>query len=119
MQKVNLEDKLSQFTDYWNPRIVGELNSQHVKLVKLKGPFVWHQHELEDEMFFVIKGRLAMEFRDKTAFLDPGEFIIVPRGTAHRPVAEEEVWVMLFEPAGTLNTGNQENDFTRKDLEKI
>ena len=120
MEKVNIADKLSQFSDPWNPRIIGELNNQHVKAVKLLGEFVWHHHEHEDEMFLVIKGKLKMEFRDKTVEINPGEFIIVPRMIEHKPVAESEVEIVLFEPATTLNTGNvTDSDLTRKKLEKI
>lgn len=106
MDKVNLTDKLALFTSHWEPKIVGELNGQHVKLVKFKGPFVWHRNEAEDELFLVVKGSFNMEFRDRTVSLAEGEFIIVPRETDHRPVAEEEVHVLLFEPSSTLNTGN-------------
>ena len=119
MEKINLEQKLSLFSDHWNPRIVGELNGQHVKLAKLKGEFVWHHHEHEDELFFVLKGKLRMEFRDKSVEVKPGEMIIVPRGVQHKPVAEEEVHIMLFEPASTLNTGNIENERTRKELQRL
>lgn len=119
MEKVNIKQKLSLFTDYWNPRIVGELNGQHVKLVKFQGEFVWHKHDNEDEMFFVISGRFKMEFRDRTVVLNENDFLIVPRGIEHRPVAEQEVSVMLFEPATTLNTGNIENGLTKRNLEKI
>ena len=119
MEKVNLDQKLSLFSDHWNPRIVGELNGQHVKLAKLKGEFVWHHHEHEDELFYVVKGILKIEFRDKIVELKPGEMIIVPRGVEHKPVAEEEVHVMLFEPASTLNTGNVENERTRKKLQQL
>jgi mannose-6-phosphate isomerase-like protein (cupin superfamily) len=119
MQKVNIQEKLATFSDYWNPRIVGELNGQHVKAVKLKGEFVWHHHDHEDELFLVIKGKLKMEFREKTVEVNAGEFIIVPHGVEHRPVADEEVEIVLFEPASTLNTGNVENEKTRKVLEKI
>jgi len=119
MEKVNIKEKLGHFNDYWNPRIIGELNGQYVKAVKLKGPFVWHHHDHEDELFLVIKGRLGMEFRDKTVMVEEGEFIIVPRGIEHRPVADQEVHVLLFEPATTLNTGNIENEKTRNTLEKI
>jgi mannose-6-phosphate isomerase-like protein (cupin superfamily) len=106
MQKVNVDEKLALFSDHWRPKIVGELNGQHVKLVKFKGPFVWHHHEHEDEMFLVVRGRFRIEFRDREVELREGEFLIVPRGVEHRPVADEEVSVMLFEPATTLNTGN-------------
>ena len=106
MDKVNLRTKLALFTDHWAPRIVGELNGQHVKLVKFQGEFVWHKHDVEDEMFLVLHGTFQMEFRDRTVSLTEGEFLIVPRGIEHRPVAAEEVHVLLFEPAGTLNTGD-------------
>jgi mannose-6-phosphate isomerase-like protein (cupin superfamily) len=119
MEKVIIREKLDQFHDHWNPRIVGELNGQHVKAVKLKGEFVWHHHDNEDELFLVIKGQLKMEFRDKTVVVNPGEFIIVPRKVEHRPVAESEVEILLFEPASTLNTGNVENERTKKDLQRI
>lgn len=119
MDKVNLNEKLSLFTDYWNPRIVGELNGQHVKLVKFQGEFVWHKHDHEDEMFFVVSGQFNMEFRDKTVELKENEFLIVPKGVEHRPVAESEVSVMLFEPSTTLNTGNTKGELTRDTLEKI
>lgn len=113
MKKVNIAEKLALFNDHWNPRIVGELNGQHVKLVKLKGEFVWHQHAGEDEMFLVLEGDFTMEFRDRSVQLSKNDFLIVPRGVEHRPVANEEVSVMLFEPANTLNTGNVQNDFTK------
>jgi mannose-6-phosphate isomerase-like protein (cupin superfamily) len=119
MEKVNIQEKLNQFHDHWNPRIIGELNGQHVKAVKLKGEFVWHHHDFEDELFLVIKGNLRMEFRDKVVEVKEGEFIIVPRKVEHKPVAVEEVEILLFEPASTLNTGNVENERTRKKLEKI
>jgi mannose-6-phosphate isomerase-like protein (cupin superfamily) len=119
MNKVNISEKLSQFHDYYNPRIIGELNGQQVKAVKLKGEFVWHHHEHEDELFLVMQGKLKMEFRDKTLEIYPGEFIIVPRGIEHKPVAEGEVHILLFEPASTLNTGNIDDERTRKELEKI
>jgi mannose-6-phosphate isomerase-like protein (cupin superfamily) len=119
MEKVIIAEKLKQVSDYWNPHIVGELNGQHVKAVKLQGEFVWHHHDEEDELFMVMKGELAMEFRDKTVYVNPGEFIIVPRKVEHRPVAKEEVHILLFEPASTLNTGNVENEKTRKNLKRI
>jgi len=106
MEKVNLAEKFRRIQDHWNPRIAGELNGQHVKLVKFQGEFVWHRHEHEDEMFLVVEGQFRMEFRDRAVELEAGEFLIVPRGVEHRPVAEAEVSVLLFEPAGTLNTGN-------------
>ncbi len=113
MEKVNIAEKLALFNDHWNPRIVGELNGQHVKLVKFKGEFVWHQHAGEDEMFLVLEGNFTMEFRDRSVQLSKNDFLIVPRGVEHRPVANEEVSVMLFEPANTINTGNVQNDFTK------
>ena len=120
MDKVNVADKLELFHDHWRPKIVGELNGQHVKLVKFSGEFVWHQHEHEDEMFFVVRGRFRMQLRDRELELREGEFFIVPRGVEHRPVADEEVSVMLFEPAGTLNTGNvHDADKTAADLERL
>ncbi|WP_276483243.1 cupin domain-containing protein [Paraflavitalea pollutisoli] len=119
MEKINLADKFASFTEHWNPKIAGELNGQHVKLVKFQGPFTWHHHEHEDELFLVVKGSFIMEFRDKNVVLNEGEFIIVPRGVEHRPNAPEEVEVLLFEPAGTLNTGNVDNAFTQKELKNI
>ncbi|MBN3584519.1 cupin domain-containing protein [Algoriphagus aestuarii] len=118
-QKTSISEKLNRFSDHWNPRIVGELNNQHVKLVKFQGEFVWHKHELEDEMFLVIEGEFDMHFRDKVVSLTKNEFIIVPKGIEHKPVAKEEVSVMLFEPNTTLNTGNTVGNFTKSDLEKI
>lgn len=119
MKVINLEDKLSSFSDHWNPRVIAELNGQQVKLVKFQGPFTWHHHENEDELFMVVKGRFRMEFRDHTVWIEQGELIVVPRGVEHRPVADEETAVLLFEPASTLNTGNIENEFTIRDLESI
>ena len=119
MDKVNIAEKLSSFQDHWNPRIVGELNGQQVKLAKFAGAFTWHHHENEDELFLVIKGRFCMEFRDRKIWLEQGEFLIVPRGVEHRPVAEEEVEILLFEPASTLNTGNVRNEFTAENLQRI
>lgn len=118
-QKVNIAEKLDQFADHWNPRIVGELNGQHVKLAKFQGEFVWHKHDHEDELFLVVRGAFRMELRDKTVSLAAGDFIIIPKGTEHRPVADEEVHVMLFEPAGTLNTGDQVSGLTRRTLETL
>jgi mannose-6-phosphate isomerase-like protein (cupin superfamily) len=119
MQKVNLREKFDSFTEHWSPKIAGELNGQQVKLVKFQGPFVWHHHDNEDELFLVVKGRFRMEFRDSHVWLEEGEFLIVPRGIDHRPVAEEEAQVLLFEPASTLNTGNVRNERTKEQLEKI
>ena len=119
MEKVNLSEKFGLFNEYWTPKIAGELNGQHVKLVKFKGPFAWHHHNDEDELFLVIKGSFVMELRDKNIELKAGEFLVVPRGVEHRPNAAEEVEVLLFEPAGTLNTGNTENELTKRDLHTI
>ena len=116
---VNIQEKLALFHDHWNPRIVGELNRQHVKLVKFLGEFVWHQHDHEDELFLVVKRRFRMEYRDRHVWLNEGEFLIVPRGVEHRPVAEDEVYVLLFEPATTLNTGNVVNELTIQELERL
>ncbi len=119
MEIVNINQKLSLFSDHWSPKIVGELNGQQVKLAKLKGSFVWHKHDKEDELFFVIKGSLKIEFRDKMVVINENEFLIVPKGVEHRPVADEEVSIMLFEPATTLNTGDTEGSFTKKVLDSI
>ena len=119
MKKVNLAEKLSRFNDYFNPRIAGEMNGQQVKLVKFKGEFVWHRHDQEDEMFYVVKGSFDMHLREKVITVSEGEFIIMPRGVEHKPVANEEVAIMLFEPAGTLNTGNIVDGRTRSKLDWI
>jgi len=119
MPKVNLAEKLAAFDDHWNPRIVGELNGQQVKLVKFLGPFTWHHHDAQDELFLVVRGRFRMEYREGDEWIEQGEFLIVPRGVEHRPVADEEVEVLLFEPASTLNTGNVRNELTREALERM
>src|ERR1700692_2801676 len=129
MNKINLAEKLATISEYWKPYIAAELNGQLVKLDKLKGEFVWHHHENEDEMFLVVKGRFRIEFRagegarapkeDKTVCLEEGEFTVVPRGVEHKPVADEECWIVLFEPASTLNTGNVENERTLPQLERV
>ncbi|MCP2043599.1 cupin domain-containing protein [Pontibacter sp. HSC-36F09] len=120
IEKVKLSEKFSLIPDFWNPRIAGELNGQQVKLAKFKGAFDWHHHEQEDELFLVVKGSFDMEFRDKTITLQPGEFLIVPRGVEHRPVAHEEAEVLLFEPATTVNTGNlTDSERTRTNLERL
>jgi mannose-6-phosphate isomerase-like protein (cupin superfamily) len=119
MDKVNLRAKFALFADHWRPKIVGELNGQQVKLVKFLGEFVWHKHDREDELFFVVAGRFRMEFRDRHVWLEEGEFLIVPRGVEHRPVAEEEVHVLLFEPATTLNTGDVRNERTVERLDRL
>lgn len=119
MNKVNLAESLSRIHGEWSPKIVGELNGQHVKLVKLRGEFVWHHHEHEDELFLILKGRLRIQLRSSELSLEPGEFVVIPRGVEHRPIADEEVHVLLFEPAGTLNTGNVRDDRTVADPEHL
>ena len=119
MDKVNLAQKFSMFNEYWSPKIVGEINDSHVKLVKLKGEFVWHHHEAEDELFLVVKGKLLIKLRDQDILLEEGEFVIIPRGVEHLPVAEEEAQVLLLEPKTTLNTGNVDNERTVVDPERL
>jgi mannose-6-phosphate isomerase-like protein (cupin superfamily) len=119
MEKVNLAEKLALFDDHWSPRVVGELNGQHVKLVKFRGEFVWHRHDHEDELLLVVKGRFRMELRDREIWLVEGEFLVVARGVEHRPVADEEVHVLLFEPAGTLNPGDVLDERTVREPERI
>ncbi|SHJ68353.1 cupin domain-containing protein [Propionispora hippei] len=119
MEKVNIKEKLNLFNEYWSPRIIGEVNDSYVKIAKFKGDFIWHTHQKEDEMFYVLKGSLTIKFRDKAVLLQEGECIIIPRGIEHMPVADEEVYVMLIEPKATLNTGNIINDRTMETLEKI
>ncbi|MBN1584687.1 MAG: cupin domain-containing protein [Anaerolineae bacterium] len=119
MDKVNLGEKLALFDETWSPRIVGELNGQQVKLAKLRGEFVWHHHEAEDELFLVLKGRLVIKLEERDIVLEEGEFLIVPRGVEHKPVAEQEAHVLLFEPKSTLNTGNVRNERTIEDLQSI
>jgi mannose-6-phosphate isomerase-like protein (cupin superfamily) len=123
MEKINLEEKLGLINQHWKPHIVGDLNNQQVKLVKFQGPFTWHHHDNEDELFLVVKGRFRMEYREAASehsmWLEPGEMVIVPRGVEHRPVAEEEAHVLLFEPATTLNTGNVENELTVHHLARL
>ncbi|TND02875.1 MAG: cupin 2 conserved barrel domain-containing protein [Bacteroidetes bacterium] len=120
MEKIILSEKLALFSEHWSPKIVAELNGQQVKLAKLQGDFVWHHHETEDELFYVLKGTLFMDFRDKTITLQPGEMIVVPRGVEHKPRADEEVHLLLFEPASTVNTGAlEENERTKKKLDWI
>ena len=118
-EKVNLSEKLQQFTERWSPRIVGELNGQHVKLAKFKGEFVWHHHEQEDELFLVLRGSLSIHLRERIIELDEGEFFIVPRGVEHKPVAAAEAHVLLLEPSSTLNTGNVRNDRTVREPERL
>lgn len=118
-EKVNLKEKFELFKDHWTPKIIGELNGQQVKLAKLQGEFVWHNHQEEDELFLVIKGSLKIEFRDKTITLNEGEMYIVPKGVEHNPIAEEEVWVLLFEPATTKHTGEVKAELTQNKLDWI
>ncbi|HEX2606560.1 MAG TPA: cupin domain-containing protein [Flavisolibacter sp.] len=119
MEKVNLIEKFGLFQEHWDPKVVGALNGQQVKLVKFSGPFIWHHHDTEDELFLVVKGSFMMELRDRTIELKEGEFLIVPRGVEHRPVAEKEVWVLLFEPDTTVNTGGIINEKTKLTLEEL
>ena len=119
MQKVNLAEKFSLFDEHWSPKLVGELNGQHVKIAKVQGEFVWHRHDDEDELFLVVKGRLVIKLRDRDVTLGEGELFIVPRGVEHKPVAEEEAHILMFEPASTLRMGNVENERTVADLERL
>jgi mannose-6-phosphate isomerase-like protein (cupin superfamily) len=117
--KINIEQKLSLFSDHWNPRIIAELNGQHIKLAKIKGEFVWHSHENEDELFMVLKGDLTIEFRDKKIQLSPGEIVVIPKGIEHKPVTQGEVEIMLFEPVNTVNTGATGGELKREKLDWI
>jgi mannose-6-phosphate isomerase-like protein (cupin superfamily) len=117
--KINVEQKLSLFSDHWNPRIIAELNGQHIKLAKIKGEFVWHSHENEDELFMVLKGDLTIEFRDKRIQLSPGEIVVIPKGIEHKPVTQGEVEIMLFEPVNTVNTGATGGELKREKLDWI
>ena len=119
IEKVNLAEKFARFQEYWSPKIAGEINDSHIKLVKFKGEFVWHHHEHEDELFLVVKGRLLIKLRDGDIWLDEGEFVVIPKGVEHLPVAEEEAHVLLLEPKTTLNTGNVQNERTVSDVQRI
>ena len=119
MEAVNLLEKFDLLNEYWSPRLVGELNNQAVKIAKLKGEFIWHHHENEDEMFFVIKGELIIKLKDQDILLNENEFFIIPKGTEHKPIAKDEVWVMMFEPISTINTGNIKSDITIDKIERI
>ncbi len=119
IEKVNLAQKFRLFDNYWSPKIAGDVNDAHVKLVKVKGEFVWHHHEAEDELFLVVKGRLRIRLRDRDVDLTEGEFVIIPRGVEHLPVADGEAHVLLLEPKSTLNTGNVQNERTLADLERV
>ena len=116
---ITLADKFAQFTDLWHPRIVGELNEQHVKIAKVNGEFIWHSHAAEDELFLVVQGTLLMDFRDRTEEVRPGQLLLVPRGIEHRPRAEAETWILMIEPKTTVNTGDAANERTRRDLEVL
>ena len=119
MKPINVKEKLDLFNDLWSPRVIGELNGQQVKLAKVKGEFVWHDHANEDELFYVLKGTLNIEFRDKTVALNEGEMLVVPKGVEHKPFAEGEAWVMLFEPKSTKHTGDVQHELTVDECEKI
>jgi len=119
MNKINLSEKLSKFSDHWNPRLLAEMNGQHVKVAKFQGEFVWHSHQDEDELFMVLKGSFTMEFRDRSVELSEGEIIVVPKGIEHRPVAQVEVEVLLFEPATTVNTGEADSELRQENIDKI
>ncbi len=119
MEVVNIKEKFDLFNEHWSPKIIGQLNRQDVKLAKIKGEFVWHDHKDEDELFYIIKGSLILEFRDKTVTLNEGEMIVVPKGVEHKPIAHEEVWVLLFEPSNIKHTGDIEHEFTKKTFEEI
>lgn len=119
MEVINIESKLNLFSEHWSPKVIGELNGQHVKLAKLKGEFVWHNHSEEDEMFYIIKGSLIIEFKDKTCTLGPGEMIVIPAGVDHKPIAHEEVHVMLFEPVSTKHTGDVKHRLTQNEHQYI
>jgi mannose-6-phosphate isomerase-like protein (cupin superfamily) len=119
MDVINLNEKFNLFNEHWTPKLLGELNGQSVKIAKVKGEFVWHNHKNEDELFFIIKGTLKIELQDETLTLNEGEMTIIPRGVEHRPVAVEEVWLMLFEPSDTKHTGNVDHELTKKTIEKI
>lgn len=119
MERINLAEKFSLFSEQWSPKVVAELNGQHVKIAKLKGEFVWHQHDAEDELFLVVRGQLRLEFRDRTVVLEEGEMMVVPAGVEHRPAADEEAHILMFEPMSTLNTGNVRNERTVAELDRI
>jgi len=119
MPKVNIAEKFSKITEYWKPYVAAELNGQSVKLDKIKGEFIFHHHDNEDELFLVVKGRFRMDYRDHSEWIEEGEFVVVPRGVEHKPVAQEECWFLLFEPSTTLNTGNVVNERTHRELEKV
>ena len=119
MESINLLEKFDLINEYWSPRLLGELNNQAVKIAKLKGEFIWHHHENEDKMFFVIKGELIVKLKDQDIIFKENDFFIIPKGTEHKPIAKDEVWVMMFEPISTINTGNIKSDITIDKIERI
>ena len=119
MEVVNIKDKFNLFTDQWSPKIIGQLNGQDVKIAKLQGEFVWHDHKNEDELFYILKGTLQIEFRDKISTLNEGDMLVIPKGVEHKPIAKEEVWVLLFEPSNIKHTGEVKHEFTKETFEKI
>ena len=119
MEVVNLKEKFNLFNDHWSPKIIGQLNGQDVKLAKIQGEFVWHDHKDEDELFYIVKGTLDIEFRDKKVTLNEGEILIIPRGVEHKPIANEEVWVLLFEPTNIKHTGDVKHEYTKETFDKI
>jgi quercetin dioxygenase-like cupin family protein len=119
MQAKNLHAKFAAFDEHWSPKLIAECNGQHVRIAKVKGEFIWHKHDDADELFLVVKGQLTIRLRDEVATLSEGDLFVVPRGVEHMPVAEEECWIMLFEPAGTLNTGDQRNERTVENIQSI
>lgn len=119
MNVINLEQKFARFTDHWHPHVVADLNDQHIKLAKVEGEFIWHNHAEEDELFVVVKGQLHIDFHDRTETINPGEILVVPRGVEHRPHSTEETWIMLVEPQATRHTGTVEHELTRHDLPRI
>lgn len=119
MEVINLKSKFNLFNDHWSPKVIGELNNQAVKIAKVKGEFIWHDHEGEDELFYILKGQLKIEFRDSVKVLNEGDMLIIPRGVEHKPIAEEEVWLMLFEPINTKHTGDVKHELTKDTYEKI
>ena len=119
MEVVNIKDKFNLFSEHWSPKIIGQLNGQDVKIAKLQGKFVWHDHKDEDELFYIIKGTLQIEFRDKTSTLNEGDMLVIPKGVEHKPIAKEEVWVLLFEPSNIKHTGEVKHELTKETFEKI
>ena len=119
MEVINIKDKFSLFNDKWSPKIIGQLNGQDVKLAKIEGEFVWHDHKDEDELFYIVKGQLKIEFRDAAKILNEGDMLVIPKGVEHKPIANKEVWVLLFEPSNIKHTGNVQHELTKENFEKI